>query len=122
MNQAHNSTITRPVTSERNGLLTGAAVFVATIVVATAAGLAIVSIPAVSPGAPSVQKEDAVDGWAPAMADRSAARLARMQDGYLPGLIAGRNTGDAVDGYMPGLLAGRKTGDAVDGWESSLTR
>ena len=122
MSQVHNSTITRPVPIERNRLFIGAAVFAAAIVAATAAGLAIFSVPVVTPTAPSAQHEDAVDGWAPVMADRSAATLARMQDGYLPGLLNGRNTADAVDGYLPGLLNGRNTGDAVDGWESSLIR
>jgi hypothetical protein len=103
--KAENSTITLPVPIERNRLLTGAAVFVVAIVAATAAGLAIMSAPATTLTAPSTQQQDAVDGWAPAMADRSAARLARIQDGYLPG-----------------LLGARKTGDAVDGWESSLVR
>lgn len=121
MSQVH-STTTRPVPIEGNRLFIGAAVFAATIVLATAAGLAIFSIPAAAPTAPSAQQEDAVDGWAPAMADRSAATLERIQDGYLPGLLATRRSGDAVDGYLPGLLSGRNTADAVDGWESSLIR
>jgi hypothetical protein len=103
--KAENSTITLPVPFEHNRRLTGAVVFVVAIVTATAAGLAIMSAPATTLTAPSTLQQDAVDGWAPAMADRSAARLARIQDGYLPG-----------------LLGGRKTADAVDGWESSLIR
>jgi hypothetical protein len=120
MSQVHNSTITRPVPIHRNRLIIGAAVFAAAIVAATAAGLAIFSVPVVTPTAPSAQHEDAADGWAPAMVDRSAAMLARMQDGYLPGLLSGRDTGDAVDGYLPGLLSGRDTGDAVDGYLPGL--
>ena len=104
MNQVQKSTITQPVPIDHNRMLTGAAVFVAAIVAATAAGLAIVSHPATTLTAPSTQQEDAVDGWAPAMAERSAANLARIQDGYLPGLLGGRNTGDAVDGWESSLI------------------
>jgi hypothetical protein len=105
MNEAHDGTIARPVPTGRNRLLNGAAVLVATIAVATAAGLAIISVRVGPPTASEAPQGDAVDGWAPAMAERSAAKLALIEDGYLPG-----------------LLRSRKTRDAVDGWESSLVR
>jgi hypothetical protein len=104
MNQVENSTIARPVPIQHHRLLTGAAVLVVAIAVATAAGLAIVSIPVKTVTAPSTPEQDAVDGWAPAMADRSAAKLAQIQDGYLPGLLGARNSGEAVDGWESSLV------------------
>jgi hypothetical protein len=104
MNQVENSTITQPVPLEHHRLLAGAAVVVAAITLSVTAALAIVSAPARTLTVQPTQREDAVDGWAPAMAERSAAKLARTQDGYLPGLLGARHTQDAVDGWASSLI------------------
>jgi hypothetical protein len=123
MAQVHRSVVAQPILlkRERYGLAAGiaagiAAVFVAGVFIVSS----ITSAPAAvrTPGSENV--DQLVDGWMPAVAAAQAARLMRMQDGYLPGLLAARGSGDAVDGYMPGLLAARGSGDAVDGWASAL--
>jgi hypothetical protein len=122
VSQVSHSTIAQPIRARRNqrfGVLAPATMAI------TAAGVAAILIVTSFSSAPTVQTppahRDLVDGWMPAVAAAHAARLARMQDGYLPGLLAARDAGDPVDGYLPGLLAARGSGEAVDGWESALT-
>ena len=64
----------------------------------------------------SAAHEQLVDGWLPAANAAGAARLERVQDGYLSGLVNARQGGDLTDGYLGGLIAARTTGDLIDGW------
>jgi hypothetical protein len=83
-----------------------AAVIAAVFVVST-----MTSAPATTAPTMPTAHGDLVDGWMPAVVAAQAAHLSRVQDGYLPGLVASRGGGDPVDGYLPGLLAGRATED-----------
>jgi hypothetical protein len=90
------------------------AIFVG-VAMTIAARPAAVAVPAARSGS-----ADVVDGWEAAMLAAQATRLARIQDGYLPGLLASRQTGDLVDGYLPGLLRAHAADDIMDGWEPGL--
>ena len=126
MSQINRSIVAQPIPLKEQPQRYAAAVGIAMaisagVVAAVFIVSSLTSAPAVT--APTLQAEDLeriVDGWMPAAAEAGAARLARLQDGYLPGLVAAHNPGDAADGYLPGLLAARNSGDAVDGWEAGL--
>jgi hypothetical protein len=125
VSQINRSIVAQPFPLKRHSRQAAAVAISAAIAAGTVAAAVVMSAltPATTATAPNVQAEDLeriVDGWMPAAAEAGAARLARLQDGYLPGLVAAHNPGDAVDGYLPGLLAARNAGDAVDGWEAGL--
>ena len=139
MSQVHRTAIAQPARVERSHQYIAAAV--AMTVVATVVVGAFIFRSATAPSAISIPAahQELVDGWLPAANAAGAARLDRVQDGYLPGLINARQGGDLVDGYLPGLInarqggdlvdgyfgglvAARNTGDLVDGWESALGR
>jgi hypothetical protein len=123
MAQVHRSIVAQPIPlkQERYGL---AAAITAGIAAAFVAGVFIFSSVTSAPTAvrtPGSQNLDQlVDGWMPAVAAAQAARLARMRDGYLPGLLAARGSGDAVDGWASALTSRGQSSDIRDGWESAL--
>lgn len=130
MTQVTKSTIARPIPATQSRRYAAFVAFTAGIIAAAVGGVFIVtSLTAAPTAVRTPQHQDLVDGWMPAVIAAEAARLAQLEDGYLPGLLAARDSGDPVDGYLSGLLAAHDLGDAgnpgddgiaVDGWESGL--
>jgi len=139
VSQVNRSAIAQPARVRRSHQYIAAAV--AMTVVATVVVGAFIVRSANAPSAISIPAahQELVDGWLPAANAAGVARLDRVQDGYLSGLINARQGGDLADGYLSGLInarqggdladgylggliAARSTGDLVDGWESALGR
>jgi hypothetical protein len=138
MSQVHQSAISQPIPvkkERRAGAAAFAAIIAASAIAAAFAFSTLTRPPAI---VATPQHENLVDGWMPAAAGAEATRLASLQDGYLPGLVAARQDGDLtdgymgglisarqgerlVDGYLPGLVAGRQEGDLIDGYLRGLT-
>jgi hypothetical protein len=123
--QAHKGTIARPRANTRPQFIQATNAILA--VVAAGASLALV-LPSLAPQAaaptrPTLTHEAITDGWMPAAAAAQAARLDRIQDGYLSGLVPAQPVEDAVDGWLPSALAGQSAAwagyasDPRDGWE-----
>lgn len=135
MSQINRSAIAQPARVERSNQFV---VAVAAITLAAAAMIGMVLFRSAAPAAVKVPAahEALVDGWQPAAMVAGAARLARIQDGYLSGLVnvqrgdladgylsglvGTRPGGDLTDGYLPGLTAASNAGDLVDGWLPSV--
>jgi hypothetical protein len=117
VSQIRRSTIAQPVRVERGNPHIGAAILAMAMVAALMGGIVILRSSTTTPAVtiPAAHQQ-LVDGWLPAANAAGAARLERVQDGYLPGLVNPRQGSDLADGYLGGLIAARTTGDLVDGW------
>jgi hypothetical protein len=135
VSQVHRTSIAQPNRVDRTNQFV---VAIAAIALAAAAMIGIVVSRAAAPAAVKAPAahEALVDGWQPAARVAGAARIARIQDGYLSGLVnvqrgdladgylsglvGSRQGGDLTDGYLPGLTAASNAGDLVDGWLPSV--
>lgn len=115
------NTITKPIEAARHSpeFALYATLFIVVAVMSLA--LILAPSPTTAPAtAPTVSSGNVVDGWEAGVLSAAAARLDRVQDGYLPGLMAANPPRDIVDGWMPAFLAGASASDIRDGWEAYL--
>jgi hypothetical protein len=115
------SIITKPIEAARHS--PAFALYATLFMVVAVMSLALILAPSPTTPtvtAPTVASGDVVDGWEAGFLSAAAARLERVQDGYLPGLLAGHLQRDIVDGWMPAFFASASATDIRDGWEASL--
>jgi len=125
MRQVQHSVVAQPFPMRRPRFATMTLLSAGVTIALTVGIFAIGSLttsPSAVPAPQAQRHEQIVDGWAPAVAAAEGARLARLEDGYLAGLLTTRmSAGDPVDGYLAGLLATHASGNLVDGWLPAAT-
>ena len=125
MAQAHKGTVTRPGANTRPQFVHATKAILAVVAAAVTVALLLPALApqAAAPTRPITNNQAIVDGWMPAAAAAQTARLQRVQDGSLSGLLLAQPAIEAVDGWTPSLLsadsaaAGAYEADPRDGWE-----